>query len=80
MAHTHYTGLAQGRGLLPGTETMSFYIILCTVHSTQGQGPGTIVFYCPILVPMAVPVLVQCMSHYKGAKLTQTYHFAAFAQ
>ena len=29
-------------------EIMGFYIMLCTVHTTQGQGQvhGTIVFYC----------------------------------
>ena len=49
MAHTHCTrpepGLGQGPGLGPGT--MDFYIMLNTVHTTQGQ--GTIVFYfaCP---------------------------------
>ena len=27
-------------------EMMGFSITLCTVHTTQGQGQGTIVFYC----------------------------------
>ena len=39
MVHTHCMG--QGQGL----EMMGFYIMLCTTHTTQGQGQGTIVFY-----------------------------------
>ena len=27
-------------------ETMGFDIMLCTVHTTQGQAQGAIVFYC----------------------------------
>ena len=46
-------------------EMMGFYITLCTVHTTQGQGRGqvTIVFYCvhPDLCPCPVPGLVQCV-------------------
>ena len=34
MAHSHCTGPRQGQG--PGM--MDFYITLCTVHTTQGQG------------------------------------------
>ena len=63
MAHTHCTGQGQGQGW----ETMGFYIMLCTVHTTQGLGQGQrpVVSFVPILVP--VLVLVQscavCMSH-----------------
>ena len=32
MAHTHRTGPELGPGM------MVFYIVLCTVHTTQGQG------------------------------------------
>ena len=35
MAHAHCMG--------PGPRMMGFYIMLCTVHTTQGQGHGTIV-------------------------------------
>ena len=38
-------------------ETMGFYVMLCTVHTTQGQGQGqgTIVSIVPVLVPLPVP-------------------------
>ena len=38
---------------------MGFYIMLCTVHTTQGQGQGqgTIVFY------RAHPISYPCSSH-----------------
>ena len=52
-------------------ETMGFYITLCTVHTTQGQGQGTIVFYCarpdpgpgpcPCPDPCPDPSPVQCV-------------------
>ena len=56
IAHAHCTGPEQGLGL----GTMGFNITLCTVHTTQGQGKGTIVFYCappgpcPCLCPGAM--------------------------
>ena len=34
MAHSHCAGLGQGQG----REMMGFSIMLCTVHTTQGQG------------------------------------------
>ena len=37
---------------------MGFCISLCTVHTTQGQGRGIIVFYCTHPVPCPGPV--QC--------------------
>ena len=36
MARSHCTGPGQGTG----QGTMDFYIMLCTVHITQGQGQG----------------------------------------
>ena len=38
--------LGQGPGPRPGLGMMGFCITLCTVHTTQGQGQETIVFYC----------------------------------
>ena len=40
-------------------EKMGFYIMLCTVHTTQGQ--GTIVFYCICPGPCNGPGAVQCV-------------------
>ena len=42
-------------GLGPGT--MGFCATLCTVHTTQGQGQGTVFFS---IVPVPVPVPVTC--------------------
>ena len=57
MAHTHCTGPGQDRD----RETMGFNIMLCTVHTTQGQGQvhGTIVVYCAYPVPCPCPGPVQ---------------------
>ena len=48
MTFTHCLGLGAGPGLMArshctgtGQGTMDFYIMLCTVHITQGQGLGT---------------------------------------
>ena len=43
-------------------EIMGFCIVLYTVHTTQGQGQVTIVFYCtrPSASPCSVPGPVQC--------------------
>ena len=63
MAHAHCTG--PGPGLRLGT--MGFCIMLCTVPTTQvqGQGQGTIVFYCshpgPCPSPCRDPSPVQCV-------------------
>ena len=40
-------------------ETMGFCIMLCTVHTTQGQVHGTIVFYCARPFPCHCPGPVQ---------------------
>ena len=40
---------------------MGFCITLCTVHTTQWQGQGTIVFYCVYPCPCPVPGPVQCV-------------------
>ena len=40
-------------------EMMGFYITLCTVHTTQGQ--GTIAFYCARPGPCPCPGPVQCV-------------------
>ena len=66
MAQTHCTGPGQEQGQGMKLGTMGFYIsILCTVHTTQGQGQiqGTIVFYCshPIPCPSHCPGPVQCV-------------------
>ena len=44
-------------------ETMGFYIMLCTVHTTQGQGQGqgAIVFYCTHPSPCPCTGPVQCV-------------------
>ena len=39
-----------------GQEIMGFYITLCIVHTTQGQGQVTIVFYCVYPSPCPCPV------------------------
>ena len=41
MIHTHCTGPGQGPG------TMGFYNMLCTVHTTQGQGTIVLCRACP---------------------------------
>ena len=62
MAHSHCTG--PGTGMRPGTGlgTMGLCILLCTVHTTQGQGMGmgTIGFHTHFPVPGPVPGAVQC--------------------
>ena len=59
MSHTHCTGPGQG----PGSD--GFYMMLCAVHTTQGQGQkhGTIVFYCvhPVPGPRPCPGPAQCV-------------------
>ena len=44
-------------------EMMGFYITLCTVHTTQGQGQtqGIIVFCCTHPCPCSGPGPVQCV-------------------
>ena len=55
------TTLGHGQGM--GLGMMSFYIILCIIHITQGQGQGTIVSYCatPVHCPCFIPSHVQCV-------------------
>ena len=50
------------------TGTWNMYITLCTVHTTQGQGQGTIVVYCAHSDPRTcpVPVPVQCVWAIRG--------------
>ena len=65
LKYTHYTG--QG----PRLGMMGFYIMTCAVHTTWGQGQGTIVFYCappghcpcpcPGACPQELPVLEEVM-------------------
>ena len=42
MPHLHCPRPEQGQG--QGND--GFQFLQCTVHTTQGQGQGTIVFYC----------------------------------
>ena len=42
--HSRILGPEQGSRPGLGLGAMEFYIMLCTVHTRQGQ--GTIVFYC----------------------------------
>ena len=51
MAHSHCTGPGQGQNW----ETTGFYITLLTVHTSHGQGQGTIVFYCAHIGPSPCP-------------------------
>ena len=48
MAQTHCTGPGVGQGTGNETRNDGFLYMLCNVHTTQwqGQGHGTIVFYC----------------------------------
>ena len=41
MALSHCTEPGQGTGMGTGQNMMNFYIMLCTVHITQGQRLGT---------------------------------------
>ena len=66
--NTYYRYISYGSFTLNGTgtgtgEMMGFYIMLCSVHTTQGQGQeqGTIVFYCTHPRPCPGPGLVQCV-------------------
>ena len=45
-----------GTGTETGKQTMSFYITLCTVHTTQGQGRKPLFSIVPIPVPVPFPV------------------------
>ena len=49
-------------------ETMGFYITLCTVHTTQGQGQGqgTIVLYCAHPGHFLCPGPMQCVWTIRG--------------
>ena len=62
MACSHCTGPGMVLGLGPGM--MGLYIMLCTVHTTQGQGTGTgtngLRTHFPVPVPLLVPGPVQC--------------------
>ena len=68
MARTHCTGPGAGQGT--GLGTMGFYIMKCTVHTTQER--GTIVFYfarpvpCPgpVQCASAIMVYVHCTGHW----------------
>ena len=62
MAHSHYTGQGQGSGL--GPRMMDFYITLCTVHTTQGQGQrqGTIVITCKLSLEQGNLFALVCQS------------------
>ena len=57
MAHTHCT--EPGKGPWPGPGPTGFCIMLCTVHTAQGQTQGTIVFYRARSGPCPGPV--QCV-------------------
>ena len=59
MTHSHCTGPTQGRGSGPGNDGLC--IMLCTVHTTQGQEQEqeTNVFYHTHPVPSPSPV--QCV-------------------
>ena len=63
MAYTVH--IARDRDKDRDQEMMGFYNMLCTVHTTKGQGlvHGTIVFYCahPIPCPCSGPGPVQCV-------------------
>ena len=65
MAHSHCKG--PGPGLGPGLRLglgpgmMDFYITLCTVHNTQGQRQGIIVFYCAHPGPRPSSSPIQCV-------------------
>ena len=48
-----------GTGTRTGTGKRWVIISLCSVHTTQGQGQGTIVFYCAHLSPCRGPGSVQ---------------------
>ena len=63
MAQTHCTGPEQGKGQGPRLGTIGFYIMLYTVHTTERQGQGIIVFYCAHLGPSSCPSPgpVQCV-------------------
>ena len=67
MIHTHCTGPGQGPG------TMGFYIMLCTVHTTQGLGQGTIVLYRACPGPGPVPE--QCIY---GPRILKLSLFTAY--
>ena len=53
---------AQDRDRDRDREAVGFYVTLCTVHNTQGQGQvhGAIVFYFAHSIPCPSPGLVQC--------------------
>ena len=58
MSQTHCTGPEAGQGQGTGLGMVGFYIMLCIVHTTwgQGKGQGTIVSYCARIVPCPSPV------------------------
>ena len=55
-------------------EMMGFCIMLCTVHTTQGQGQvhGTIVFYCAHSVPCPGPGPVQYVCAFTPRSCSQS--------
>ena len=53
MGQTHCTGPGEGQGQGTGLGTMGFYIMLCTVHTTQGK--GIIVSFCAHPGPYSCP-------------------------
>ena len=63
-----HRGRENGDGLLmacshcmgPGTGNNGVYITLCTVHTAQGQGQGTIVFHCVHSGPCPITFPVPC--------------------
>ena len=57
MGQTHCTGPGAGQGQGTGLGTMGFYIMLCTVHTTQGKGwgLGIIVSFCTHPGPYPCP-------------------------
>ena len=60
-------------------KMMGFYITLCTVHTTQEQGQGTIFFYCVHPGPCPFPFPVPC-SVYKPLGSEVVSQFAHFAE
>ena len=68
MVHAHCTKTGTGTG--SGTGTMGFYIMLCTVHTTQGQGQRTFFFYCVRSCPVQCIRAIRFVFHlWETAKL-----------
>ena len=60
LAHAHCTAPGQGPVLGLKPEMKGFAITIRTVHTTQGHGQSTIVFYWARPGPGPGPVLMQC--------------------